>query len=288
MDFGMGKNIRVYWHDKKPVPSVSTIMKMFNNGIPFNWPAWRAMEYVKSSMMDPLFSLEDILTEAVDDAKRYMNSAATLGTAVHATIERYFKTGVRDPMPIEDPEFDDWFTYEKMCTNVFKWIDKHNVTPILVEKAMSNEVYAGTLDLYCELDSEAFETKRWCRARGLEFPLPHRRVETLLDWKVCKGYYEDMPVKLSAYYALLGEYGYKPEKMLIVRFSKETGSVNIKDYTDELDDSFITFELACKLFHHNFHKFLKETEQEAERQRIAKVERKKKIRPTNKVSDWMP
>ncbi len=98
----------------------------------------------------------------------------------------------------------------------------------------------------------------------------------MLDWKVTKSYYDDMPVKLSAYWMLLDEYGYKPEVALIVRFSKETGSLNIKDYTGELADSLITFELLVSLFHHNFKNFLEKTEQEATRQRIAKIERKEK------------
>jgi hypothetical protein len=44
----------------------------------------------------------------------------------------------------------------------------------------------------------------------------------------------------------------------------------VKDYTPELEDSRITFDLACKLFHHNFKDYLNEQEQEATRQRIAK------------------
>lgn len=273
MKFGMGTP-RVYWHNNKPVPSVSTITQIFKSGIPFNWTADRAMNYVIDSMLDIDFNLEDLLIEAKDDAEKYMNDCSDLGTAIHGAISNSFITGERDNELPDDITLMDTLLYKKLLNNAWKWIDKFNVDPVLVEKAMSNDRFAGTLDLFCELDSEAFEVKRWCTARGVEFPQPHRRVKTLLDWKATASYYDDMPVKLSGYYRLLKEYGYEPEAALIGRFSRKTGSLNIKDYTDELPDAYITFDLACQLFHHNFKKFLEETEQEADRQRMAKAERK--------------
>jgi hypothetical protein len=273
MKFGMSKP-RIYWHKGKPVPSVSTIMKMFNSGIPFNWPAKRAMDFIKNCLVNPDFSVADACDEAVDDAERYMKECADLGTAIHKAIADSFMTGVRLASSTTNEDIMDDFIYQKLITNAWKWIDKFHVDPILVEKAMSNPVYAGTLDLFCEIDSEAFETKKWCKARGLAFPQPHRRVLILLDWKVTASYYDDMPVKLSGYYDLLKEYGYDPSYMIIGRFSKTTGSLNIKDYTDELADSRITFDLACKLFHHNYKEYLNEQEQEAIRQRTARIERK--------------
>ncbi len=275
MKFGMS-NPRIYWHDTKPVPSVSTIMKMFKSGIPFEWPAKRAMEFVKLSGVSPEFNLDDICDEAVHDAARYMDECMALGTAVHETIEQYFKTGDKTPLPMEcDEEVSNDFIYRKMLINVFKWLDKYHVVPILVEKAMTSVRYAGTIDLFCEIDSEAFETRRWCKKQGVDFPQPHRRVKMLGDWKVAASYYDDMPVKLAAYRRLLGDYGYDCEGMMIMRFSKDTGSLNVKDFTGEYDDSLTTFNLATELFHHNFKDFLESTEQEADRQRIAKIERKK-------------
>lgn len=282
MKFGMS-NPRLYWHDKKPVPSVSTVTKIFNNGIPFNWPATRCVNYIKSDMVDPEFSLEDSLEEAIHDAENYVEECSVLGTLVHDTIANFFISGDKNPVVDEkyiDSPVVDRYILTKMLNNVWKWLDKYHVVPELVEKALSNDKYAGTLDLYCVLDSEAFETKRWCTAQGnlvghgVDFPQPHRRVKALLDWKITRSYYDDMPVKLSAYKHLLEEANYCPEAMLIVRFSKEAGSLNVKDYTSEYADSFVTFDLACQLFHHNFKKYLKETEQEASRQRIAKKERK--------------
>ena len=273
MKFGMSKP-RIYWHKQKPVPSVSTICKMFNSGIPFNWPATRAMTYVKNCMVDYAFNLADACDEAVGDAERYMDECAALGTAIHDAISESFKTGVRTNGNTTNEEIMDDFIYQKLINNAWKWIDKFHVEPILVEAAMSNDRYAGTLDLYCEIDSESFETKRWCTKHGVSFPQNQRRVKTLLDWKVTNSYYDDMPVKLAAYFDLLLEYGYDPEAMIIGRFSKSTGSLNVKDYSGEYLDSKITFNLACKLFHHNFYEYLKELEVEAERQSQAKIERK--------------
>lgn len=274
MNFGMS-NPRLYWHDNKPVPSVSTVVKIFNSGIPFSWPADRCVAYIKSGMIDPDFSLEDALDDAAKDATNYMDECSIIGTAIHEAISLFFISGQRDYLLPEEERVVDLYILQKMLNNVWKWIDQYHVEPILVEKALSNDSYAGTLDLFCELDSEAFETKRWCKAHGVTYPVQkHRRVKALLDWKVTKSYYDDMPVKLSAYKHLLEENNYQPEAMLIVRFSKETGSLNVKDYTDEYVDSFITFDLACRLFHHNFKKYLNETEQEAKRQRTAKRERK--------------
>ncbi len=272
-------NPRIYWHDKKPVPSVSTVVKIFNNGIPFNWPARVAMDFVKSDMVDPEFSLEDSLEEAKNSAEKYVEECGILGTLVHATVANYFLTGDKDPAQFIDEAgytdiIIDRFILTKMLNNAWKWIDKYHVTPILVEKALSCRMYAGTFDLLCELDSEAFETKRWCKAQEVEFPQPSRRVTALIDWKITKSYYDDMPVKLSAYKHLLLEKGYPCDVMLIVRFSKDTGSLNVKDYTSEYTDSFTTFDLACLIFHLNFKKYLEETEQEAERQRTAKIVRK--------------
>jgi hypothetical protein len=280
MRFGMS-NPRLYWHDQKPVPSVSTVVKIFNNGIPFNWPAKRAMDFIKSDMVDPEFSLEDALAEAVDDAERYVQSCSVYGTLVHATIADFFVTGNKDPSQFiyeesNDDLFIDRFILTKMLNNVWKWMDKYHVVPVLVEKALSNSMYAGTLDLLCDIDSEAVETKRWCKARGVDFPQPHRRMTVLIDWKITASYYDDMPVKLSAYKHLLHEKGYPCDAMIIVRFSRDTGSLNVKDFSDQYVDSFATFDLACQLFHLNFKKYLKETEQEAVRQRTAKIERKQK------------
>jgi len=223
-------------------------------------------------MIDPDFSLEDSLEHAIGDAERYVQECSDLGTLVHDAALQFFVNGIRE-INIPDDLNIDRFLVTKMINNMWKWIDKYHVTPILVEKAMSNSMYAGTLDLFCEMDSEGFETKRWCTAHKVDFPQPHRRVQVLLDWKCTKSYYDDMPVKLSAYKHLLEENNHQPETMLIVRFSKETGSLNVKDYTDEYVDSFKTFDLACQLFHHNFKKYLEETEQEATRQRTAKKER---------------
>jgi len=251
-------------------------MKMFKSGLPFNWPATRAMTYVKLMGAQPEFDLDSICEDAENDADRYMHETADLGTAIHEALANSFMTGKRCfDVPEQCPGIMNDFIYRKLLTNGWKWRDKYNVTHILVEKAMSNDKYAGTLDLFCEMDSEGFETKRMCKKYKLEFPQPHRRVKVLLDWKATNGFYDDMPVKLSAYYDLLKEYGYDPEAMIIARFSKETGSINIKDYTPELEDSRITFDLATKLFHHNFKKYLNELEQEATRQRKAKLERKK-------------
>jgi hypothetical protein len=243
---------------------------MFNNGIPFNWPADRAMTYIKNCMVDYDFNLADACNEAVSDAERYMNECANLGTAVHDAISESFKTGVRSDEASPEAEIVDDFIYRKLINNAWKWIDKFHVDPILVEAALSNERWAGTLDLYCEVDSEAFETKRWCKKYGKEFPQPHRRVKALIDWKCTNSFGDDMPIKLSGYWDLLVEYGYRPDVMFIGRFSKGTGSLNVKDYTPELADSRITFDLACQLFHHNFKDYLNELEQEATRQCIAK------------------
>jgi hypothetical protein len=224
----------------------------------------------------PDFNLDDICDAAANDAKNYMNECADLGTAIHEAISNSFVTGVRDDTIPEDcPNIMDSFIYKKLVSNAFKFIDKFHVTPILVEKALSNDRYAGTLDLLCEMDSAAWQTKKWCKTHKVDYPQPSLRVNTLIDWKVTASYYDDMPVKLAAYRYLLKAKGYPVDTMLIARFSKETGSINIKDYTDEYDDSLITFDLACELFHHNFKKYLNELEQEAIRQRIAKIERKK-------------
>ena len=273
MKFGMS-NPRLYWHGGKPVPSVSTVIKIFNNGIPFNWPATRAMDYIKSNMIDPDFSLEDALIDASHDAEAYMDECSAIGTAIHDAIAQYFITGSKEYTIADEPRVVDEFVVKKMMVNVFKWLEKYHVVPILVEKALSCDKYAGTLDLFCEIDSEAIETKRWCTARKLDFPQPHRVYRALLDWKITASYYDDMPVKLSAYKKLLADGGYCPERMIIARFSKDTGSLNIKDYTDEYVDSYKTFDLARQLFDLNFKKYLNETEQEAERQRSAKKERK--------------
>lgn len=277
MNFGIS-NPRVYWHNKKPVPSVSTITRIAKNGIPFDWPARKTAELIKWCGLNPDFDLDDICEEAVGAAARYMDECMALGTAVHDTIKRFFETGDKLPIPIENPEtaliYEDIYT--KILDNVWKWIEKFHVEPILVEKAMSCDVYAGTIDLLCTIDSDAFMTKKWCTARGLDYPQPNKRVCVLLDWKVSAGYSDDMPVKLAAYMALLYDYGYEPEYMFIGRFSKETGSLNLKDYTDEFDDCLETFKLLAGLFHHNFKNYLNDLEQEAERQRKAKIERKEK------------
>ncbi len=272
MKFGLA-NPRLYWHKGKPVPSVSTVTKMFNNGIPFNWPATRCVNYIKSDMINPEFSLEDSLEFAIEDAERYIQECSDLGTLIHDSVAQYFISGVREVVIPHDMLIDRYLI-TKMLNNLWKWIDKYHVVPILVEKAMSNDKYAGTLDLLCEIDSEAIETKRWCTAHKVDFPQPHRRVRALLDWKVTKSYYDDMPIKLSAYKHLLHAKGYPCDAMIIVRFSKDTGSLNVKDYTAEYEDSFITFDLACQLFHHNFRGYLEEQEKEATRQREAKKERK--------------
>jgi len=280
MRFGMS-NPRVYWHKKKAVPSVSTVTKIFQNGIPFNWPASKAMEFVKDHGLDPDgIDIEDICDEAVGESERYMNEAAILGTAVHASLDRFFKTRSKTPEPLPAGAFFDDYVYRTMIIRAITWLDKYHVTPALVEAAMSNDRYGGTIDLLCTLDSEAFQTKRWCKTHHLPYPQPHKRVTALLDWKVAASYYEDMPVKLAAYRKMLLDYGYPVEVMLIGRFSKLTGSLNIKDYTDVYSESLKTFDLACELFHHNFKDMLEKLEQEKERQRKARIEKKNSEKET--------
>lgn len=144
------------------------------------------------------------------DSTKYTDKAAKIGTLIHAMVESHI-TG----NPIEDYEDYSQFDIE-MATIGFnkylEWEKGHKIEPIFNEKCFVSEKhkYGGTLDFYCKLDGKY----------------------TLVDFKSCKGIYDEQFCQVSGYGNLLKENGYKVQQILILRIGR--------DETEGFEEKYIT------------------------------------------------
>ncbi len=132
------------------------------------------------------------------DSTKYVDKAAKIGTLIHYLVECHITNKKAD--------LDDYTKSEQEIAQIgFKkyidWEAKHSIEPIFNEKGYASDrfKYGGTCDFYCKLDGKF----------------------TLVDFKSCKGIYDEQFVQVSSYANLLKEQGHKVEQILILRIGRD-------------------------------------------------------------------
>ena len=132
------------------------------------------------------------------DSTKYVDKAAKIGTLIHYLVECYITK--------KEPDLDDYTKTEIEIANVglnkyLDWEKKHKVEPIFNEKGYASDKYkyGGTCDFYCKLDGKY----------------------TLIDFKSCKGIYDEQFCQVSGYGNLLRENNHKVEQILILRIGRD-------------------------------------------------------------------
>jgi hypothetical protein len=243
------KETRFYWNGERTVPSGTSVLPS-----PYlaQWAANCAVDYLQGDYDLSLYENGDmaIFREDWDVArkayKQESREAADYGTYIHKLCELTLMDGVEVESPHELTQgFMEQFR---------KWVKKHNVKPIAMEHEILMPWYGGRLDLVCEMDS-FWMTKAWCKKFGVEWykGIEKQRVITLVDFKTGKGaYYESWKYQLAGYRQGYNErddvndckQGVSNEDDClncckcdevqhhgILKFNKETGKVNYKDFT---------------------------------------------------------
>lgn len=139
------------------------------------WAAKEAAEYVRRTLV-PGVGLDEIaIQELVEGAKKahrnVATKAASIGTLAHQACETFAKTG-KIKRPVNEQA-------ERAFDEFLKWFQEHNVKVHSSESKVYSRKhkYAGTSDLFCEVDGE------WC----------------VVDIKTSAAIYDDYIMQLAAY-----------------------------------------------------------------------------------------
>jgi len=132
------------------------------------------------------------------DSTKYVDKAAKIGTLIHYLVECHITK--------QKPALSDYTQKEIEIAQIgfnkyLDWEKKHTIEPIFNEKGYASDKYkyGGTCDFYCKLDGKF----------------------TLVDFKSCKGIYDEQFCQVSGYSNLLKENGKKVEQILILRIGRD-------------------------------------------------------------------
>ena len=183
------------------MPSVTTVLNILSKG-PF-FEKWLA-------------------SKTAEESKQLTDTAADLGTRVHALIEDFIniKLGTSLGETIKAKE-DEILTYKAFL----QWHGKYQPGYLKSELFLYSKKhkYAGTTDFIAMIDGEV----------------------CLVDIKTSARCYDTMGLQLSAYaHAYTEMTGVKVDKLFILRLDKITGKYQWKEYKNE----FKVFESVLKVF----------------------------------------
>jgi hypothetical protein len=219
-DDGYGRHTRFY-----EVPnggtyvSVTAVLEVLAKPQLIGWAANQEREMVTRAAAD----LHDDLPTAAPKMSRvaYMSTlkarigkvkahvkelkkASDIGTQVHAKVEWTLRKELQQAVGPE-PQLSGPALWAFMAWE--DWRKESNLVPLIVEQTVwsAKYGYAGTLDLFAELD----------------FP-DRTRGRAVLDWKSGKAIYKESPLQNSAYVEALIEMGHaeRPIAGMIVRLPK--------------------------------------------------------------------
>jgi len=207
--------------DNEWVPGCTSITGVINKPALMGWAVKMAGEHIRENLK-PGVALDEVqISQLITDAKRAhrqkKESAADLGTMIHAWIEQYIKAemnikGFKKP---EDP------TNEKMQSAVlafFDWRNKHKVTFTHSEQKVYSRMaqVAGTIDAVGTIDGKL----------------------AIIDFKTSNGIWPEMTLQVSFYQQAWEEMtGKKVDTRWIVRFGKEDGEFEAVELTDHVEDA---------------------------------------------------
>lgn len=208
------------------VPSVTTVLTLLDKGPALTqWAVNCAIKKMQSVARSASWD-EDVATLLTrrersakfawrDESKR----ATTIGTNVHNAIENYLRKGETFPAPKNTEE-------ENAMDAGMVFLLEHSIKPIAIEKTLITDRWAGTADLFCEMDGDLW----------------------LLDWKTSKRSYEEYAYQLAAYGSLNDPFPGGPSRLGTVRLDKYGEGYELKEVTDTRDKNLRIFNLLCDLW----------------------------------------
>ena len=235
---------RFYESNGKMVPSGTTVLPK-----PYlaQWAANCAVDYIEQIWAEGESTAKIDFQPARKHFLRESTEAADYGTYIHTLCEHSLRTNTEVESPHE--------LTQGFMEGLWAWIYKHSVKVIVMEHVVLSEWYGGRLDLVCEMDS-FWMTKAWCKKFGVEWykGIEKQRVIVLVDFKTGKGtYYETWKYQLAGYRQAYDngecsmescpdfegngnkcqscEHTEEIQHHGVLKFNKETGKVNYKDFT---------------------------------------------------------
>jgi len=219
------------------LPSVTTIIGVLDKPALVYWAAGCACDYIlENTGTMPLDhgsptevvlwdELQDTIEHARKEFRNVSKKALDIGSAVHAAVEEWLKSGIEPESPSEG-ELSGFIAF-------LEWYDAHHVKTIKTEHTLYADKYAGTTDLICELDGKRY----------------------LVDFKTTKkpkakmGYAE-WGYQTAAYRACYPDL----EGNGILRLDKSTGYPDFYDLSDGYEHDLKVFSVLTDLYYLT-HKF---------------------------------
>ncbi len=236
---GYGRYTRFYEvPDGGRYPSVTAILGAINKPALVNWAAKTEREMVIRAAADlwddasvsPKMSrlaFVSALDKRIGSEKAHskaLAAAADIGTQAHGMVEWTLRKELGQlvgPVPrLSDKALWAFMVWED-------WRKQANLVPLLIEQVVwsGKNGYAGTLDLYAELDLPT-------GGRG----------RVVLDWKTAKALYPESSLQNAAYVEALMEMGHahRPTHGMVVRMPKV-------ETDPEFETRFIPYEMQAQL-----------------------------------------
>ena len=199
------------------------------------WSANMVVEWVKKNCAKskgnfPHWKVnEEQLNQARFNFREVSDEALAVGSAVHAAIEEYLKTG-KEPCTDHPQIVAGYVAF-------LEWMDENKVEPIAVEEAVYGNCWAGTLDLRC-----------WLTMKGWS-----ERKQYVIDFKTSKAIYaNDYGPQIAAYRSVFDNLDVFVESPVagcaIVRFDKESGYYEWKDFSSRFEKDLKVFNKMVELY----------------------------------------
>lgn len=216
-----------YRIDGKILPSVTTIIGQLDKPALLHWAAKLSATYVLETCINqktgklkkkiPPASL--IFQEAKQQHSRELSKAGEIGTAVHASIEKYLRMGKKPRLKKDSLMFRTMHSFYDWQKSIDFGI------PIALEMMLVNTdpnwSYVGTVDCVAMLGDKRY----------------------VVDFKTSNDFHEpDMPMQLAAYAAAYeGQTGHAVDGIGILRIDKETGEFFWRDYSSVYEEAIEAF-----------------------------------------------
>jgi len=247
---GYGRYSRFYvTPEGMKYPSVTTILSAINKPALVNWAAKEERKLVLSALRKLMDSLPKdkktsrlqfmgMLEESIGHEKaatKLKNKAGDIGSEIHAMAEWVLRKELKQEVGPE-PELSEEATNGFVAWD--DWRQRTNLVPILIEQTVYSDKYkyAGTLDLFCEMDLPATDIDgNLTKLKG--------RGKVMVDWKSGKAIYVEARLQTAAYMEALIEMGHAEQDIhgMVVRVPKVVGD-------PEVETGFVTSSESKRLF----------------------------------------
>jgi hypothetical protein len=202
--FSETSRTRYMWGGVK-VPGVTTILGRVAKPFLIQWSADMAAEHFLREVMSGRNDFDAIHADARVAHAKKRDASGDSGSNIHLYAENFFKG-----LPLPELKTDE----AKRGVEAFhKWLNSHKVEILASEQTLYSKQYhyAGTCDFTAKIDG----------------------VLVVGDFKTGKRIYDEARLQTAAYqHALQEETGDEFAYRLIIRFCKETGEFETKEFRD--------------------------------------------------------